>query len=598
MSALLIKTLALFLVLAITAFAQEDHHHMAMPENLDTSLPPSYMTYKESRGLLVSHIVFMVLGYGILLPMGMALGISRSRWHIPCQVFGIAAIIMGYFFGHSYGHSTPDFYPNNLHHKFGKWLLALTFGQIFLGVARKIAKRKEAKVKGSDYTSVPSSETEAIRLVHNGGDGDDELLLESPVSMSGARSWFAHLPMPARARYHQWTARIPRVVSVPLGYATYMLSALLSRAFTSTVLFWSHRILGRLILILAFMQVILGAVAFTGGCQAWEVLGCIAHYIKGAIFFWYGILTFARFLGCFAEWGWAWNVVPDHEKYITAEFIEAFTVFLYGITNTWMEHFGQSSEWSHKDFQHASLAFMWWWAGLCGVLLELRWVRRRLDRVVGHLDTSDSQSQPSSLQQQQQHPQSHQRTSEEVSDDAGSCSSSTTAVFPGDARSRPNTLKPQRYGFNPFVALIILVTGISMGNHHQLTAFSTQIHWLWGLYLALFAVFRLITQLLLYIRPPTTVKPSRPPSEALAAFCLTAGGVLFMMSNQDMVDLLMKLGVDPMFLINVVTAITFIVLIWTCVLIVISYSGPRFNPASSTTSTKSDARKDSGYDHA
>lgn len=91
--------------------------------------------------------------------------------------------------------------------------------------------------------------------------------------------------------------------------------------------------------------------------RSWAVLGCIAHLIKGGIFYFYGIITFARYLGCFAEKGWAWNRVDGASKF-SFEMIESFLIFTYGITNTWMEHFGQNPEWTHKDFEHASLAFM------------------------------------------------------------------------------------------------------------------------------------------------------------------------------------------------------------------------------------------------
>jgi hypothetical protein len=30
----------------------------------------------------------------------------------------------------------------------------------------------------------------------------------------------------------------------------------------------------------------------------------LAHFIKGGVFFWYGILTLGRWAGCFAEIGW------------------------------------------------------------------------------------------------------------------------------------------------------------------------------------------------------------------------------------------------------------------------------------------------------
>ena len=92
--------------------------------------------------------------------------------------------------------------------------------------------------------------------------------------------------------------------------------------------------------------------------RSWSLLGCIAHLIKGGIFFFYGILTFARYLGAFAEQGWAWNRIDGASKF-TFEMVESCLIFTYGITNTWLEHLGQNPEWTHKDLEHASLAFMY-----------------------------------------------------------------------------------------------------------------------------------------------------------------------------------------------------------------------------------------------
>ena len=56
-------------------------------------------------------------------------------------------------------------------------------------------------------------------------------------------------------------------------------------------------------------------------------------------------MTFARFLGAFAVYGWAWNRQPirrsnPNARYPTAEMVECSVIFTYGITNTWLERTG------------------------------------------------------------------------------------------------------------------------------------------------------------------------------------------------------------------------------------------------------------------
>lgn len=78
---------------------------------------------------------------------------------------------------------------------------------------------------------------------------------------------------------------------------------------------------------------------------------------EGSIFWFYGLFTFARFLGSFAEFGWAWNRSPSPNGY-SAEWAESFVIFFYGATNMWMERFGAhpGDPFTTKQIQHISIA--------------------------------------------------------------------------------------------------------------------------------------------------------------------------------------------------------------------------------------------------
>jgi hypothetical protein len=41
------------------------------------------------------------------------------------------------------------------------------------------------------------------------------------------------------------------------------------------------------------------------------VFSGLAHFIKGGVFFWYGILTLGRWAGCFADIGWVSDSSPN-----------------------------------------------------------------------------------------------------------------------------------------------------------------------------------------------------------------------------------------------------------------------------------------------
>ena len=245
---------------------------------------------------------------------------------------------------------------------------------------------------------------------------------------------------------------------------------------------------------------------------------------EGSIFWAYGLATFARFLGSFSELGWAWNRAPSR-SYPSVEFVESFVIFLYGITNTWMERFGANpgDPFPTKKVQHISIAVMFWFAGLVGMGIESKMIRRWL-------------------------------------------ASGATAAVPASTRTQEAVAEPPSYvaSFNPFPALCIGVTGAAMAAHAQTYMFQVQIHMLWGNLLTAFSVLRCLTYFFLWLGPPRSILPSRPPTEALGSFFLACGGLVFMFSTEEVTLAAMRRGHDDvMMFLNVAVAITCLACCWT-----------------------------------
>ena len=255
---------------------------------------------------------------------------------------------------------------------------------------------------------------------------------------------------------------------------------------------------------------------------------------EGGIFWCYGLVSFARFLGAFSELGWAWNRAPRHHgKYPTAEFVESTVIFLYGATNTWMERFGAhpGDPYTTKQMQHISIAVMFWFAGLVGMGIESKRIRRWL-------------------------------------------AAGATTALPAAHRSQEAVAEPPSYvaSFNPFPALCIGITGAAMSAHFQTYLFQVQIHALWGNLLTGFAVMRCLTYFFLWLGPPRSILPSRPPTEALASFLLACGGLEFMFSTEELTIAAMRQGRDDvMMFLNVGVAITCLAFGWT--LLVVGFKG-------------------------
>ncbi|CAO1623106.1 unnamed protein product [Jaminaea pallidilutea] len=292
---------------------------------------------------------------------------------------------------------------------------------------------------------------------------------------------------------------------------------------------YAHVTTSRSLVILAFVAAYTGLAVYTGTCRSPYKNGCLAHGIKGGIFFWYGLLTFGRYMGAYADCGWAWNKRPsnsDREQrhggwkatMPSAEWVECLIIFIYGATNTWMERFEAKSgdPYTVKQVQHISIAVMFWFAGALGLALETRWVRELINLPI-------SQHHPSASR-----PKLRSRLQASGDQEALVAAQAPPPSYAGS--------------FNPFPALCIGVTGIVMAAHHQDYVYQVQIHALWGQLLAGFAVLRCLTYFFLWLRPPTSVLPSRPPTEALASLSLTAGGVVFMISTEEVSFAAMRNG--------------------------------------------------------
>jgi hypothetical protein len=69
--------------------------------------------------------------------------------------------------------------------------------------------------------------------------------------------------------------------------------------------------------------------------------------------------------------------------------------------------------------------------------------------------------------------------------------------------------------------------------------------------------------------PPTSVAPSRPPTEVVAAFAFMAGGLVFMASNKDTVAYLERIGVDAMFSLTLTVGATALAMSWVTVVLAV-----------------------------
>ncbi|KAJ5637818.1 hypothetical protein N7490_007697 [Penicillium lividum] len=485
----------------------------------------SYFAYGKHSSSIIAHVALMVLGWCFVLPAAVMLSIARSRLALPSQFLFLVFNAAGLLLGIVYNSQTPDLYRNNAHHKIG-WIATWVFSaQVILALIFAYAGRGESKSSSASYEresflplpteihSYPSGPMHEYRWSADSGQGTEPSSsihspCESPTD-DGFEKPEDPLPaeLPTRSWFH--SSFVDRFLSNRLPG---LVSSRVLRICSAV-----YNVVDRIILPFGFVAITTGAVTYGGIMRRKEIFNGLAHFIKGGIFFWYGILTLGRYMGCWADLGWAWNKKPGapivsrwKAKVPSAEFVESLVIFVYGVSNVFLEHLSRwGKAWEPADLEHVSISIMFFGGGLLGMLFESKRIREALNitiiRSPAHGTRDEGWQLPSS----------------------------------------------QGVSLNPMPALIILLLGMMMGSHHQISMTSTMVHKQWGNMLVGFALARGMTYVLLFMRPPTSYLPARPPTEIVASFCLMAGGLIFMLSTRNVIESMEFYEMDAMFTFTV-----------------------------------------------
>ncbi|KAI0303853.1 hypothetical protein BC826DRAFT_1089177 [Russula brevipes] len=526
--------------------------------------PPSYWSIDidgldpgktRHPGLMALHASFMTLAFLGALPAGIALRSVNHAWYGFSMILFWTFVVLGCGASALYRKLTPNMYEGQMHCTHGYLVLALAFtlsaNDVFLSAG---AGRLISYVRMIERDGEISVRSFWNRVILSQGDGHvtginnaeyTSLVVEEPDDLDDipkTHAYRSHRFVAADdANVHsdamaQWVDKVRHhaedLQETPASDRTFIGHRSQGSQDSDDTLRDHGRVvkdvshsrrlgqllfgtLQRFLIIAGFAQLMHGVIIYTGGCRESYVNGCLAHVIKGGIFWCYGLVTFARFLGSFSEFGWAWNRAPTGER-VSAEFVESLVIFFYGITNTWMERFGADpgDPYTNKQIQHISIAVMFWFAGMVGMGLESRCLRRWLAAI-------------------------------------------STASLKASGRDSDVVAEPSSYGgsFNPFPALVIGVTGAVMSAHFQTYLFQVQIHALWGYCLTGFAILRCLTYFFVWLNPPRSILPSRLR-------------LIFIMSDEEITFAAMRRGYDDvMMFLNVAVAVTCFAFCWTMMIV-------------------------------
>ncbi|KAI1340674.1 hypothetical protein F5Y15DRAFT_414988 [Xylariaceae sp. FL0016] len=523
--------------------------------NLDQAeYATTYFTLQQHVGAIHAHIGLMVVGWVFILPLAIMFSLARSRYTLPAQFLFLVANALGVITGFSYNTNTPDLYPNNAHHKLGWVATWVVSAQIFVGLIGRIAGMLSKHVarqstNDEEQAFIPvSMENMAEHQRRNGSHFSDPYRhsndggqgTEPRAESLRSNSLSTAVGQDSQDEDDDDLAFKPSEMlrsTKPTSLLSRIAGSISSRSWRFITI--GYDVVDRTILILGYIALCTGVITYARFFEGHEVFSGLAHWIKGGIFFWYGVLTLGRWSGSFGELGWAWNVRPKQSSQRwrpTAEFVEGALIFTYGATNIFLEHLGKpgDEEFSPEDLEHVSITVLFIGGGLLAMLVESTSVRELLNTTVTEAALA--------------HP--HHAYSEEER----------------DSLEPPATYE---FSINPIPALVILLLGIMMSSHTQESMISSMVHKQWGNLLTGASFARGFTYVLLYLKPPRSILPSRPPTELLTAFGLISGGTVFMASSGDTVAGMEHYGLDAMFFYTVTMGLVGLLMAWIVILLAI-----------------------------
>ncbi|KAM0324544.1 hypothetical protein ACHAQA_007929 [Verticillium albo-atrum] len=554
-------------------------NHDGSPKNSPGSeppdpYPPTYFGLADHGGVMYAHIALMILAWVIVLPLAVMLSLARSRFTLALQFGFLALNALGGVLGAVYNTATPDLFPNNAHHKVG-WLFTwIAVTQVGIGLLGRLAgylqgPQPTGAQSGGGYRVVSPMSAELMaehrrfdvprsprgyRLSNDSGQGTEP----NTDSLGGRSVSGGSEPVSPRSSDEDKECEFDAEIDLEDGPVmplpsdrSWRPSRILKTAANLIpqrlwrCLVFVYNVLDRLMLLLGFVGLTSGIAAYGRFFEGREIYNGMAHWVKGGVFFWLGVFNLGRWAGSFGELGWAWNVRPRRagDKWRpSAEFVESALIFFYGSTNIFLEHLGnEGNGWRARDLEHVSITVLFIGGGLLGMLVESTRIRDLLSATVTETD-------PPSL---------------EDTYDAEEAAKRRQAV---------NEV-PEHYEFsiNPIPALVILLLGIMMSSHHQSTMISSMVHKQWGNLLSGASFARGFTYILMYLKPPRSILPSRPPTELLMSFGLIAGGIIFMASSADVVEGMIHYELDAMFMYTVTTGLVGLLMAW--IIIVLAVKG-------------------------
>ena len=509
-------------------------HHHGVPI-LETDLKPPERAYWEAynattfftvdaphKGALYVHVGLISVAMVVVYPVCMVMNNVQSTWYLAGLTLNSAMVVLALLNYFRFMQSAPDLYPGNAYTRMSWILFFSTCIHWFFALLKTGFNYVQGTNEGRyehlyDHDPETTSEGPSSALFNDADSFEitDENEYKTPEGQGSSQEKPVS-PSFAKLLESRWVRKWVEF----FGSSTVRISQFLN---------WGH---------FFFHLVYIPTGVAVLGCfgRGNSVFNMLAHFIKGGIFFSLGMLYLARYCGSYAAYGWAWNhkFVTEAETRVnrwarfqscglcTMEMVESSLILVYGCTNIFLEHLANpGGEWSAKDLQHASIAFIYIGCGLCGVITESKLATWRYERAMEAVQNVDETK------------------------------SKIVKASPG-------------FSPNPFPIITVFWTGILMSKHEQASHLSTEIHTQWGNMFILGCGFRFLSYILLLVAPPekNPTKVPRSITELVVSFSLLCGGLIFMESCDPIVLAFEYRGFTSMFTLNVSLGVVTLLMAW------------------------------------
>ena len=258
----------------------------------------SYFQYPSNTRWLYTHILCAIIAWVMLLPLLLTSRTIRSRSTRWLQISFHAMNSLSMVAAIGYSYMTPSLYDNSCHGVVGWIAISCSIAWSITSCAH-IYQGAQSESKAASH----DSQRESLHRLLSRDEQDSPptaFLLDPSENFDGSDS------------NESANATAEKVAWREMSYCgKNHCRSCVKRWRGSKKVFVQFGVLLALILsVTAFTAFVSGFVVWMGVFKDRNVFSGLAHTIKGAIFIWYGVITFARFLGAFSNYGWAWNAKP------------------------------------------------------------------------------------------------------------------------------------------------------------------------------------------------------------------------------------------------------------------------------------------------